>query len=105
MDKPFKTLSTGLPSNISEFKVCRKPCKQCLFSKNRIVTGAVAQDIIDDCLANDGWFECHKGTIRGDNICCRGFWDRYRNDVLPLRLVQMYLEFVQFVDPEGEQEK
>ena len=79
-------------------KVCNKQCNECLFTKNSLVTSeVVANQIIEKCLANDTFFQCHKGTIVNENICCRGFYEKYNKDVLALRLAQ-FLNVVEFVD-------
>ena len=67
------------------FQVARLPCDQCLFSKHRIVSKERAAQVIQACLDSDTFFECHKGTIAGRHICCRGFFDAYKCDVLICR--------------------
>jgi hypothetical protein len=52
-----------------------KPCNQCLFSKNKIVSDEVKADIVADCLKTDKPFICHKtkGHI------CKGFDLRHQS--------------------------
>lgn len=83
----------------TEFKVCAHQCNECLFSANRVVSQRRAKQIVTDCLKNDDWFVCHKFSILGLRVCCRGFWDRHKRDVYPLRLAQMFISTVQFVVP------
>lgn len=54
-----------------------RPCDQCLTTRNRIVPGARAAEIIRDCRARNIHFTCHKGSLLGENIHCRGVHDRY----------------------------
>ena len=89
----------------TEFKVCVRQCDQCLFTVNRVVSPRRASQVIKDCLKNDNWFECHKFTILGLKVVCRGFWNRHRRDVYPLRIAQMFIEAVKFVEPPKESEE
>lgn len=54
-----------------------KKCSQCLLSPNRIVDADRVKDIIDGCTKEGTHFICHKGTIAGINLHCRGFHDQY----------------------------
>lgn len=63
-------------------EVMRKPCGQCLFSDNRIVSAKRKADILADCARSDSHFECHKGTIVGRRIVCAGFAKRHTSGML-----------------------
>lgn len=78
-------------------KVCEHKCDQCLFSPNRIVSKSRVAQIIRNCLKKDIHFECHKGTIEGVAVVCRGFYDQY-----PTQLIRIAerLNVVEFVNPE-----
>lgn len=75
------------------FKVCDKPCDQCLFSKDRIVSAARMKQILKDCRESDSHFICHKATIAGKDVCCRGFYDTQTSQGIRiaqrLRMVEM----------------
>jgi hypothetical protein len=58
-----------------ELLMTSRPCNECLTSKNRIVPGSRAAEIIRGCRANDIHFQCHKGTAAGQNVHCRGVFD------------------------------
>lgn len=58
-------------------KVKKEKCDQCLYSDNRIVSKKRAAQIMKDTIKNDCNFECHKGTISGDEIICRGSFDHH----------------------------
>jgi hypothetical protein len=77
------------------FEVCDKPCAQCLFSKNRIVSAKRVKEILTDCAQKDTHFQCHKGTIEGKDICCRTFYDTRTSQMI--RIAQR-LNKVKFVD-------
>ena len=80
-----------------KLKVCDKMCNECLFTPNRIVEGERKDEILTECLSQDKWFECHKGTIAGTHIICRGFYNMHKNDIWPLRLAQM-VNMIEFVE-------
>lgn len=50
-------------------------CDQCLTTPQRIVSGERAAEIIRDCKRDNTHFFCHKGTIAGKRIHCRGVHD------------------------------
>lgn len=80
-----------------KLKICNQACDQCLFTDNRIVSDERANQIIEQCLIGDKYFECHKGTIKGERIICRSFWNRHKKDVLSLRMALVFgmYEFVE----------
>lgn len=80
-----------------KLQVCEKLCDECLFTPNRIVRDGAKEDIVEECLKADKYFICHKSTIVGREFVCRGFWNKHRNDVLPLRLAQMW-NLVEYVE-------
>ena len=53
------------------FKVKVERCKECLFSKDKIVSDSRRKEILSDCERNDSHFICHKDK----DVCCRGFFD------------------------------
>jgi hypothetical protein len=57
------------------FEVCETKCDQCLFTDKRIVSSGAMKEILKVCAKKDTHFSCHKGTIVGKDICCRGFFD------------------------------
>ncbi len=77
-------------------KVCEKPCDQCLFSKDRIVSAARVREVLADCKRNDSYFICHKASIAGGDVCCRTFYDTRTSNLI--RIMQR-LNGIKFVDP------
>lgn len=75
-------------------RVKNKSCEECLFSKNKIVTNARMKQVLKDCEKQDTFFICHKSSINGDNICCRGF---YENKTCNLIRIAHRLNAVEFV--------
>ncbi len=70
------------------FKVQKRQCNQCLFSENRVVSQKRAESIIKECIRDDTFFQCHKGTLKNQDICCRGFWDNFKDRFNLGRVVQ-----------------
>lgn len=93
--------------------ICHKPCDQCLFSKNKIVSDGTKGLVLEDCERNDKPFNCHKHTIRADAVrgveraeakrtYCHGYWTRFRGAHLLFRLAD-HLGLVRFVDFDGRE--
>lgn len=57
------------------FKVCRERCDECLFSPGKIVSDERRCEVLETCQRTDAHFICHKASIRGEDVCCRGFYD------------------------------
>ena len=60
---------------VGGFVVYDKRCDQCLFSKDKIVGDVRRKEILAQCEADGTYFLCHKASIVGDDVCCRGFYD------------------------------
>lgn len=91
------------------FQVCAQRCDECLFSSRKIVSDERKADVLAEAADTDQHFVCHKHTWRRiegfatdeeANVCCRGFFDRYPHETLPMRLAAM-LGLVVFVDHDG----
>lgn len=67
---------------MSGFEVCEKQCDQCLFSPNRIVSKPRMAQILKGCRQQDTHFHCHKGSIAGKDVCCRGFYDTQTSQMI-----------------------
>lgn len=74
-------------------KVRSERCDQCLFGPNKIIDDEAKADVIEKCIKAEVWFVCHKSTQVGEMICCKGYWDIYKNDVVSLRVAQMYGQY------------
>lgn len=69
-------------------KIQKTKCNQCLFTKNRITPTKRAEEVIRDCLKRDKYFICHKAQFKDSDVCCRGFWDNYKNNFNSGRIAQ-----------------
>jgi hypothetical protein len=79
------------------FQVVSSRCNECLFSDNKIVDDDRKQDLIEQTLANNSYFTCHKAMLAGLDLCCRGFFDVHKDNSLVTRLA-IRLDLVEFVD-------
>lgn len=80
-------------------KVCSSKCAECLFSPDKIVSDKRKADIIRECLRTGAQFQCHKATIKGQEVVCRGFYDTYGPQINLIRVAQR-LRAIEFVDVE-----
>ena len=60
--------------------LARACCGQCLTGRDRIVDGAVAAQIVRDCRRTSTHFICHKGSVAGQVVHCRGVHDLLLRD-------------------------
>lgn len=67
---------------MGNFKVMEERCDQCLYGPNKIVSNKRRSQIIREIERKDCHFICHKATIAGQDICCRGDWDQRRGGKL-----------------------
>jgi len=83
-------------------QVYKDSCKNCLLSKDRIVSPAVAKGIVKDCIAKQTHFFCHKSTIEGAEIVCKTFFDKFGHYSQMVRIAGRLncLEFVEQTDSE-----
>jgi hypothetical protein len=76
------------------FKVTEKRCNECLFSQNKIVSDERRRQVLAECEQNDSHFICHKSSMNGSDVCCRGFYDAKSTNMI--RIAQR-LDAVEFV--------
>jgi hypothetical protein len=55
-----------------ELLLASRRCDQCLTTRNRIVSGERAAEIIRSCRSDGVHFQCHKGSAIGLIVHCRG---------------------------------
>lgn len=80
------------------FKVTDEKCDQCLFSEQKIVSDSRRKDILATCKANDTHFICHKASIAGTAICCKGFYDTQTSNLIRTMERLQYIKFVEVPD-------
>ena len=78
------------------FHVANKRCNECLFSDAKIVDNKRRDSILKECRRKDTYFLCHKGTMAGKSIVCRGFFETRSNAACRMAEV---IGVVKFVEP------
>lgn len=63
------------------FPVCVRECDACLFTPGRIVSPRRMKDVLDTTVQRDTHFVCHKASMKGYNVACRGWYDRFTSNV------------------------
>lgn len=79
------------------FKVMEERCDQCLYGPDKIVSNKRRSEIIREITRKDSHFICHKATIAGQRIACRGDWDQ--RGCGQLGRIAGGLNVVEFVSP------
>lgn len=79
------------------FEVCEKRCDQCLFGPNKIVSDRRKASLLKEITKDQGYFECHKATIAGKSICCRGFYEARGHHSQMIRIADR-LNAIKFVE-------
>lgn len=57
------------------FEIMAERCNQCLYGKNKIVSNKRRAEILKHLNAKDDFFICHKATLAGRIVACRGDWE------------------------------
>ena len=70
----------------STLQVASQPCSECLFSPNRIVSQERKEEIVDQTLAKDHYFTCHKAMLARVDLCCWGLFVSHKDHSLVTRL-------------------
>lgn len=81
------------------FKVQRKQCKTCIYTKRAPSRRTIAQ-LEDETKDVHGFVQTYRLCHHADDetgVCCRGFWDRHK-DAFPAGQLAQRLNCVEFVD-------
>jgi hypothetical protein len=78
------------------FKVMSRACDQCLFSADRIVSGARAADIIRKTRRDQSHFICHKASIAGQDVACH---DHHKLGIAQMSRIAERIGAVEWIDP------
>lgn len=81
-------------------KVADKQCKQCLFGKDKIVSEERMHEVLAQCKAKDDHFLCHLGTINGEKVVCRGFYQKHTSQLIRIAERLNMVEIVKIKDYE-----
>lgn len=58
------------------FEVMAERCDQCLYGPDKIVSNTRRSEIIREIARKDNHFICHKASMVGRDVACRGDWDQ-----------------------------
>ncbi|HEY9364053.1 MAG TPA: hypothetical protein VIQ00_12365 [Chitinophagaceae bacterium] len=78
-------------------KVYKECCKNCLISKDRIVSPERAKEILNECAENQTHFICHKASIEDKEIVCATFYKTLGYKSQMVRIAQR-LNMIEFID-------
>jgi hypothetical protein len=76
------------------FRVQRKMCDTCIYRPDSALDLRVLEDEVRDPHMG---FRGHRICHHSDDVCCRGFWERHK-DEFPLGQIAQRLNRVEFVD-------
>lgn len=79
--------------------VADKPCNECLFSKDRIVSDSAKEHILAGCYRDGSYFICHKATLAGRAVICHGFAKSTQGAGNQAIRVATFLNCIRYVDP------
>lgn len=83
-------------------KVYNSSCKNCLLSKDGIVSGKRAKEIVQGCVKKQSHFICHKASNEGREILCNSFFKQFGHYSQMVRIAGR-LNAIEFIDqPEHE---
>lgn len=77
-------------------RVQRRRCATCIYRKDSSLDLTALENQVRDPRM-DGFFTGYRVCHHSNDACCRGFWDRHRDDFALGQLARR-LNFVEFVD-------
>lgn len=78
------------------FKVQSKACSTCIYRKDSpLDLNKLEADVADPNMK--GFFKGHRICHHSDDVCCRGFWNKHKNDFTMGQIAQR-LNMVEFVE-------
>lgn len=80
--------------------VAEAPCKECLFSKNRLVSERRKRQLLKECYETGTYFICHKATLKGRAVICHSFAKSTNGAGNQAIRVAQFFRCIQYVDPE-----
>lgn len=86
-DRELSTMRGG-------FIVYEKRCDQCLYSKDKIVGDARRKALLAQIEKDGTYFICHKASLAGDDVCCRGFYDAEGSQIVHIAKALNVVKFV-----------
>src|SRR5262245_51146463 len=78
-------------------KVQRKQCRTCIYHPGQTASRRSIEELENEVRDPYIGFKGHRVCHHSDGACCRGFWDRHK-DEFPAGQIAQRLGLVQFVD-------
>lgn len=78
-------------------KVYKECCRNCLLSKDRIVSPKRAKDLLNEIFKKQSYFVCHKASMNSEEIICKTFFDKLGHQSQMIRIAER-LNAVRFVE-------
>jgi len=78
-------------------KVYKECCQNCLLSANSIVSSKRRKEIVRTCIEEQSHFICHKASIRGEDVCCKTFYEKLGHTSQMVRIAER-LNVVSFIE-------
>lgn len=75
-------------------KVYKKPCKNCLYSKNKIVSNERKAQLLKGCKEENTFFVCHVSSIENGNVCCHNFYKKEMQSEVEKANLEILVSFV-----------
>ena len=83
-------------------KIYKSCCKNCLLSKDAIVSSKRRREIIKGCVQKQTYFVCHKASINNEEIVCHSYYKQLGHISQMIRVAER-LNAIDFVEqPESE---
>lgn len=79
------------------FKVRASRCATCIYSKRTPIFRRTVEDLEDEVRDERGFFRGHRICHHTEDACCRGFWNRHKDD-FPVGQIAQRLGAVEFTD-------
>ena len=76
------------------FRVQKKACDTCIYRKDSPLN---LEKLENDVRDHYGSLVGHRICHHSKDVCCRGFWNKYKNDFTLGRMAQMF-DQVEFVE-------
>lgn len=79
------------------FQVYNRPCNTCIFNKNSPVSDERFEELQDIWKTSDTTQICHKATLKGEQIGCKGHYDAASRGEIPspLKTIRVELGFTE----------
>ena len=79
--------------------LCSRECSTCIFSEGKFhLRPGALREMVRGSLKKDAPIICHATLGTSHPAVCRGFYDRFKTQIVPLRLAQAF-DIIQEIEP------